>query len=176
MKSLSVSIILLALSGSVFASDWATSDGSCYGKGNLSAGGGFSLVYLGVFGTADYGIHDAISAGVGMGYNGKDKDGFRVNFFSIYARGAFHPFNLKVLAEKVSIRNKLDPYGGIAVGFSGQWYSNHDASVSIPDHDPWSPIREFLGVKFYPTNNLYIMAEEGGGLSVFNFGIGYKFW
>jgi hypothetical protein len=174
MKRFFVPIVLIALSGSVVASDWATSEGSCYGKGNLSVGGGLSLAYLGVFGSADYGVHDAISAGVGIGYNGKDIGNYRRNFFSIYARGAFHPFNLKVLAEKVSIRNKLDPYGGIAVGYSGQWISNHNTS-SITSDGPWSPVREFLGVKFYPVNNLYIMAEEGGGLSVFNFGVGYKF-
>lgn len=174
MKLFIVPLILLALSGSVFASDWATSDGSCYGKGNLSVGVGFSLVYPGAFVTADYGVHDAISAGIATGYNGKDYLGYRVNFFSIYARSAFHPFNLKVLAERVSVRNKLDPYAGLAIGFSGEWISNHNTKYSS-SLNKWSPVRELLGAKLYPISNLYIMAEEGGGLSVFNFGVGYKF-
>lgn len=173
MRRLIVPLILLALSGSVFASDWATSDGSCYGKGNLTVGGGFSLVYFGAFATADYGVHDAISAGIATGYNGLDKIGYRQNFFSIYGRGAFHPFNLKVLAEKVSVRSKLDPYGGLAIGYSGGWVTNND--IYHNKSDGWSPVREFFGVKFYPKRNLYLMAEEGGGMSVLNFGVGYKF-
>lgn len=167
-----VLFIQLALCGSIFASDWATSEGSCYKPGNWSIGGGLSLVYLGFFASADYGVHDAISAGIATGYNGKNKIGYRQNFFSLYARSALHLFNLKVLAEKVSIRNMLDPYAGLSLGFSGGWVSNNDSFHTKSDKS--SPIRELLGVKFFPTSRFYLMAEEGGGLSVFNFGMGFK--
>jgi hypothetical protein len=174
MRPFVVALLCLALSGSIFASDWATSEGSCYGKGNLSVGGGLSIGWFGAFASADYGIHDAISIGGAVGYSGYGYGlGFgRVNFLPIYVRGAFHPFNLKVLSDKISIRDKLDPYAGIAAGYTAIWWSG--SSFSSYD-SPFSLLREYIGVKFYPKGKLYLLAEEAGGLSWINIGVGYKF-
>jgi hypothetical protein len=170
MQRVFAALLCLALSSSIFASDWATSDGSCYAKGNLNIGGGLSVALFGAFVAADYGIHDAISIGGLTGYSGFGYGNGRLNYIPVYVRGAFHPFNLKVLADKISVRNKLDPYAGLAAGWAfgfGSGYSN--------DIDFASPVREYLGVKFYPKENLYLMAEEAGGLNWINLGVGYKF-
>jgi len=167
-------LLCLAFSSSIFASDWATSEGSCYAKGNLNLGGGLSIGWFGGFVSADYGVHDAISVGGAVGYSGYGYGlGYgRLNFLPIYARGAFHPLNLKVLADKVSIRNKLDPYAGVATGYTLIWWSG----TSFADYDsPFSLLTEYVGVKFYPADKIYIMAEERGGLSWINFGVGYTF-
>lgn len=173
MRRFVIPLLYLALSGSVFASDWATSEGSCYAKGNLNIGGGLGVGFFGAFVSADYGIHDAISIGGATGYNGFGYGWGRLNLVPVYVRGAFHPFNLKVLTDKISIRSKLDPYAGLAAGWTFSWYSNLDLGYS--DNSFYSPVREYLGVKFYPKGNIYLMAEEAGGLSWINFGVGYKF-
>lgn len=182
MRRFVVALLCLALSGTIFASDWATSEGSCYAKGNLTIGGGLGISNFGAFVSGDYGIHDAISIGGAIGYNGYGYAwglynlDLRENFVPIYVRGAFHPFNLKVLSEKIAIRNKLDPYIGLAAGYTIGWWSGDRHGYAFSnDLAFYSPVRELVGVKFYPTEKLYLTAEEGGGLSWINFGVGYKF-
>ena len=94
----------------------------------------------------------------------------------IVARGAFHPFNLKALADKIKVRDKLDAYVGVSSGWNIGWASYRESGVE-PD-DPSVGhfiIREYLGVRFYPSEHFYLFAEEGCGLGLFNLGVGFKF-
>ena len=174
MRRLLVPLTLLALSGSVFASDWASSERSCFKKGNLCIGGGFRLGDVGAFASADYGIHDAFSLGGALGYSGNPDVWGRLNKIPIYVRGAFHPFNLKAFDYGLyNVRNRLDLFAGIAAGYTIAWWSNTDIH---PDHPPFIfPLREYFGVKIYPKGKFYFSVEEAGGLSWINLGIGYKF-
>ncbi len=169
-------VILVTYCGIVSAGDWANSDGSCYGKGSKNISAGISLIHIGFFGSFDYGFHDAISGGFATGFN-TDRDGsWRRNYVPIVVRGAFHPFNLRKLAEKIKIRNKLDVYVGIATGWrigSVKW----ESSVVAPAKPKVGGFifREYIGIRFYPFNKFYILAEEGSGLGLFNFGVGFSF-
>lgn len=93
----------------------------------------------------------------------------------ILARGSLHPFNLSVWAEKIKIRNRLDPYVGLSMGWNIGWASWKGSGVKL--HTPGTGgfiLRENIGVRFYPTSKFYVNFEEGGGLGLFNFGVGFK--
>jgi len=165
-------------STSICAQNWASSEGSCFQKGDINVSAGLGIGWFGFFAVGEYGINDAISVSVGTGYNGYGfSDYLRYNYIPIVARGAFHPFNLKVLSNKIKIRNKLDPYAGLALGYHIGWASDlkdnpyDDATPSVGHFS----FREYIGAKYYPTEKFYLTLEEGGGLSWLNFGVGLKF-
>jgi hypothetical protein len=179
MKNL---LLAAALTASLFQAvysqqDWATSSGSCFERGDINISGGLSVLWLGFYATTDYAIHDAISIGGGIGYNGYGYSSlWRYNFLPIEVRGSFHPFNLKVLADKVSIRDKLDTYIGIAAGWRIGWASTRD---DIPDGLQEPDVggflfRENIGARYYFSPSFYGYAEEGSGFGTFNFGVGLK--
>lgn len=177
MKRLLVLLLSGAFLTSTFASDWATSEGSAYAKGNMFVSPLMSVVHFGGYALFDYGIHDAISVGGGVGYNGYSHNSWwRYNYVPIIVRGSFHPFNLSAWSEKISIRNKLDPYVGISTGWGIGWSTYRLSGLSGNSPSVGGFIfRENIGVRFYPTQKFYITAEEGGGFGLFNFGVGYKF-
>lgn len=177
MKKLLVLLFSGAILSSGFAADWATSKGSAYGKGNMYASPVMSVLHFGGYGLFEYGIHDAISIGGGIGYNGYNfSSAWRYNYVPILARGSFHPFNIAAWADKISIRSKLDPYVGISTGWGIGWSSYRHSGTSIDEPSVGGFIfRENIGVRFYPKENFYLIAEEGGGFGLFNFGVGFKF-
>jgi hypothetical protein len=157
--------------------EWATSSGSCFEKGDVNLSAGLSVLWLGFYATGDYAIHDAISIGGGIGYNGYGYNSiWRYNYLPIAVRGSFHPFNLKVLADKISIRDKLDTYIGISAGWRVGWVSWRDSKqngVTEPDIGGFL-FRENIGARYYFSPNFYGYAEEGAGFGNFNFGVGLK--
>jgi hypothetical protein len=175
LATLVVSLFQIANSGQ----DWATSSGSCFAKGDLNISAGLSVWWLGFYGTADYAIHDAISVGGGIGYNGYSFDSYyRYNYLPIAVRGSFHPFNLKVLADKIGIRDKLDTYIGISTGWNIGWSTRKKDDIYYPYHNEPSVggflFRENIGARYYFLPNFYGYAEEGAGFGNFNFGVGFK--
>jgi len=174
-----VSVVLL-YTASAFSADWATSEGSCYGKGNKNISVGMSLLHFGFFGAFDYGLHDCISIGGAFGYNFYFHKYFGYEWtyhhMPIVVRGAFHPFNLKVLADKIKIRNKLDAYVGVASGWNIGWATYRESGVEPDDPNVGGFFfREYLGARFFPKENFYLFVEEGCGLGLFNLGVGFKF-
>lgn len=170
-----IMVVTMAFFYSAFAEEWANSDGSCYVKGNMNVSTGISALHFGGYGLFDYAIHDAISVGAELGYNGYGNSLWRYNHVPIVVRGSFHPFNLAVLSEKVKIKNKLDPYAGISMGWNIGWatWESSDIKLGTPATGGFI-FRENIGVRFYPTSRFYLNFEEGGGLGLFNFGVGYK--
>lgn len=190
MKRFFVLSFFLIFSTSICAQNWASSEGSCFKKGDINVSAGLGIGWFGFFAVGEYGINDAISVSVGTGYNGYGFDKWwRYNYIPIVARGAFHPFNLKVLSNKIKIRNKLDPYAGLALGYHIGWASELEKMPVYTDN-PWLSdivnnskpegvghftFREYIGAKFYLTDKFFLTLEEGGGLSWLNFGVGLKF-
>ncbi len=169
-----IMISLLSLSSS--GEEWATGMGSCYAKGSMTAFGGVSFLYFGMFAGFDYGFHDCISGGVAIGINGKSDSFFKYRQVPFTVHGAFHPFNLSVLADKIKVRDKLDVYAGLTSGWKFGWSKVSGSNVNISADDFGGfVLRELLGVRFFPTDNFFIMFEERAGFGVFNFGAGYKF-
>ncbi|MFP4418465.1 MAG: hypothetical protein ACOC41_05625 [Chitinivibrionales bacterium] len=176
MRKKLVCVLLCSTFSLLHASDWATSDGSCYARGDQFISVGVSVFHFGGYAVFDYAVHDAISVGGGIGYNGY---GFsrlwRYNYIPIAMRGSFHPFNLEVLADRISVRDKLDPYIGVAMGWNigwATWKGNGD-EITAPNVGGFL-FRENIGIRFYPADRFYIYAEEGAGFGNINFGVGFK--
>jgi hypothetical protein len=153
-----------ALSTNVAAADWATSEGSCYAKGdkNLDVGIPIPEYPLGVHAAFDYGFHDAISGGGGIGFRYYYGD---VAYLTFLGRAAFHPFNLKVLADKIKVRDKLDVYAGPTF-----WIA-----PSLNGFDPQWWIREYLGARWHFNPKLSVFLEDCGGFGYIDGGISFKF-
>ena len=162
---------LIAFSASgIWAEDWATSQGSCYAKGDkiIDVGIPFPFFQIGVHGAFDYGFHDAISAGGGIGFHyNYPYLGYGVGniaYFSFVLRGAFHPFNLNVLKDKIKIRDKLDAYGGLAL----------IAGPSLNGNDFLFPVREYFGARWHFTEKISCFLEECGGFGYLDGGISFN--
>ncbi len=157
--------------------NWANSTGSCYGKGDMNVTIGFPIWPWGFYGSFDYGFHDCISGGGGLGYYGYSFNSFwDYRFVPFVVRGAFHPFNLSVLADKVKVRNKLDVYGGISMGFRIGYAKWEGLGEKLKSPAVGGFVfREYIGIRFYPTENFFLTAEEGGLMWLFNIGVGLKF-
>jgi hypothetical protein len=176
MRRAALIVMTMAFFCGTFAQEWASSNGSCYAKGNMNVSTGISALHFGGYGLFDYAIHEAISVGGELGYNGYGHNSlWRYNYMPIVVRGSFHPFNLAVLSEIVKIKNKLDPYAGISMGWNVGWatWRSSDVKLDAPSTGGFI-FRENIGVRFYPTSKFYLNFEEGGGLGLFNFGVGFK--
>ncbi|HEX2956297.1 MAG TPA: hypothetical protein VHO70_05680, partial [Chitinispirillaceae bacterium] len=168
-------VLVSAVFTLTFAEGWATSEGSCYAKGDKNISAGLSMFHLGVYGMFDYGFHDAISGGGGIGFNGYTNGWWKEYYIPIVVRASFHPLNLAVLADKVPVRKKLDPYVGIVTGFiigNAKWDgigpegSSYDVGGFV--------FREHIGARFYPSSKFYLYAEESGAFGWINLGAGLK--
>ena len=156
-----------ALSMNVAAADWATSEGSCYAKGDKYIDVGIPLFFfpaVGVHGAFDYGFSDAISGGGGMGF--LYDYGTTDAYMSILARAAFHPFNLTVLKDKIKVRDKIDVYGGLTT-WIGPSFNGY-----VPN---WG-IREYLGARWHFAPKFCLFVEDCSGFGyLFDGGISFKF-
>lgn len=177
-KSFVAIVLAFCLSVPSIAAGWASGDGSCYGKGAKIIGAGGSIWPFGFYGSFDFGVNDAISVGAAAGWNirGYSSD-WRYNAIPILARGAFHPFNLRVLADKIKIREKLDVYVGLAAGWRiGFWnYKGPDAVKPGTPKYGGLILREYVGVRFFFTPSFGVVAEDCHGLGIFNIGVCFKF-
>lgn len=168
--------VLLTVFASSFADDWATSTGSCYGQGSANISFGLIAYYLGAFTAFDYGFHDAISGGIAVGFNYRHFSTlWTYNQIPIVARVAFHPFNLKAIADYINIRDKVDVYIGIASGWQVGW-----ATYRLQGLEPIKPtvggfiVREYIGIRYFPSESFFVVAEEGSGLGWFIIGLGFS--
>lgn len=157
--------------------NWGSSIGSCYAKNDKNASATLPIWPIGIFSAFDYGFHDCISGGGGIGIYGYSFSSlWRYHYLPIIARAAFHPFNLSVLADKIKVRNKLDVYAGIATGVRIGWVTWKGSGPKLDEPKITKFLfREYIGIRFYPTEKFYLVAEEGGALLIFSIGVGLKF-
>lgn len=155
--------LLLGFSSAIFSADWATSSGSCYKQGDKNLEIGLSLPFypVGIHAAFDYAFHDAISGGGGIGFLNYWNE---YSYLDLVIRGAFHPFNLKVLEDKIKVRDKLDVYVGIA--------GNCNIGLGVPTI-PWA--REYVGARWYFTPTVSVFLEDCSGFGYFDGGICFKF-
>ncbi|HUI92892.1 MAG TPA: hypothetical protein VLX68_11650 [Chitinivibrionales bacterium] len=163
-------IACLVFSTGAFAADWATSAGSCYAAGDkyLDVGIPIPMYPAGVHAAFDYAFHDAISGGGGIGfryYYGWSSWYYNSFYLTFLGRAAFHPFNLKVLEDKIKVRDKLDVYVGpcfwVAPSLNGY----------VPD---WG-VREFIGLRWHFSPKFCLFVEDCGGFGFLDGGITFKF-
>jgi hypothetical protein len=177
------SILVTAMSICLFstaiiqAADWASGEGSCYAKGDKIISAGVSLFWFGFFGGFDYGIHDCISVGGAIGYNTYSfSDWYRVHYMPILVRGAFHPFNLKVLKDKIGVRDKLDVYVGPTIGYSINWVTEkNDLNIGGKPDVNGFVFREYIGARYHFTDKFSAFVEDCAGLGVICLGASFNF-
>jgi hypothetical protein len=159
--ALGVAILFFSATG-IWAEDWATSVGSCYAKGDkiLDVGLPLPMYPLGVHAAFDYGFHDAISGGGGIGFRSY---WFEPTYLTFLVRAAFHPFNLAVLQDKIKVRDKLDVYVGPTFYF-GPSFDGY-----VPD--VW--FREFIGARWHFSPKVSLFLEDCGGFGYFDGGISF---
>ena len=73
----------------------------------------------------------------------------------------------------------MDVFVGLASGGRIGWanYRGDEPAISRPKEPDVGGffIREYIGIRFFPTDMFFIMAEEGSGLGLINLGCGIKF-
>lgn len=158
--------LLLGLSSAIFSADWATSSGSCYKQGdkNLEIGMPVPFYSFGLHASFDYAFHDAISGGGGLGFQHAWGNGY--NYFDFALRGAFHPFNLTVLSNKIPVRDKLDTYVGLVAYL-------HAGLDNTPD--PYVPVWGLIGARWYFTPTISVFLEHCPAFGNLDCGICFKF-
>lgn len=160
---------------------------SCFQKGNsniqaglgLGMGAGFPV---GAVATYEYAIHDLVSVGGSFTFSGKKEDVFLTEVswkgFNISLRGNFHLFNLPALENKVPINDKLDVYGGLAMGFAIRKakVESQIEGFNYSSNDNGFLFSVILGAKYYFTKNFGVYLEESAiSTGIFNLGAVFKF-
>jgi hypothetical protein len=160
-------VACLSLSTTVAAGDWATGSGSCYARGDkyLDIGVALPMFVLGTHVAFDYGFHDAISGGGGIGfryyYYGAAGYPWDAAYITFLGRAAFHPFNLKVWADKIKVRDKLDVWVGPTF-----WIAPMLNGVPFD----WG-VREYLGARWHFTPKIGVFLEDCGGFGYIDGGL-----
>ena len=119
------------------------------------------------YGIIDHLFDDKSSIGVG-GYIGymslKYKHSiydYKISNLIISSKGAFH----------YQLVDKLDTYAGLLVGFKYEFDNDSDYDYS----DSGVLVSEYVGARYYFTDNFAGLAELGWGISYLNLGIALKF-
>lgn len=174
-------VLALGLAGAAVADgDWATADGSCFKKGDKQITVGLSPWYFGPFGEFDMAFHDCISGGGSIGINWMTDGFWTETRIPILVHAAFHPFNLKVLSEKVKVRDKLDPYVGIGTGWTIGWEHWNTGVTSLPtEFIGGFNLRETVGARWFFSPKFSVNAEinvddAGSDFEIFRVGISYN--
>lgn len=162
-------VFVLILTITALSGSWAQS----YEKGDklLNAGiglGTYGAGGIGLGGSFEVGVHEAISVGVLAGYSGKNYFGARWSVLTVGARGSYHFNELLSLSD-----DKVDFYGGIGLGYrSITW--NYNGSRN----DSWGSGVSFLGHvggRYYLKPNMGVFAEVGSGFGTLQAGLTVKF-
>jgi hypothetical protein len=175
-KTFFILTIVAILASTTFASDeWATDAGSAYAKGSKMVNIGVAGYPYGFTGAFEYGFHQAISGSIYSGYLIEPFwDYGTYNTIPLFVRAAFHPFNLKVISDKISVRNKLDTYVGLSTGALFGFWSDKDNAYDKPDEYSRFQLREYIGVRYYMNEKFSFFAEDCGGFPYFNIGVSFK--
>ena len=171
-RMIAAACILAVCSGA--GAQWADDIGSAYQKADKNISVGTSFFPIGFYGGFDYAFHEAISGGGAVGFNVWPHPYYRDYFVPILGRAAFHPFNLAVIADKVPARDRLDPYVGFSVGGRINWWrwkDGYGSSYGGGSSARGFVLREWIGVRWYITDQLAVFAEDCAGLGYLNAGL-----
>jgi len=191
-------IVTAVLSLSIISINAEDNSTGCYYKGIFLAQAGIGLGFYGnVYGnesvpplsaSVEYGIHNLVSIGGGLGFEGSSYDysfngygwKYTYSYVPVMFRGVFHPFNLPTLINKIPMRDKWDAYGGISLGWTIVNFSESTPTgyTGVSDYSTGGSYFNgglLLGARYYFTKNFGAYAEEGSGFGWFNIGGVYKF-
>ena len=166
-------ITLTAMQTPVYG--WANGEGSCYAQGNMLGSAALSFHHFGLNVAFDYGLHDCISLGAIVGYDGYSRLDVRYNHVPLMVRGAFHPFNLAALADKIVIRDMIDVYVGISTGVLFVGIKKDDYVLYDDREKTGYKIREYIGMRYWASGKWGFFIEDCGWASNIAIGATYKF-
>jgi hypothetical protein len=141
------------------AEQWANDKESAYTWNSQQIQIGLALAPVGLVAAYEYGFHEAISGGIATGVMTDPNV-----YIPLIFRAAFHPFNLQSIHDRIAIRDKLDVFAGLAMGF--------EIGSDAPQHFMF---REYLGVKFFFDSKFGVFVEDCGGLGFLTLGLTMKF-
>ncbi len=153
-----------------------------YEKGDklLNVGIGLSSYYGGglpIGASFEYGVTDDISVGAQIdyyswGYNFGSGYKYKYTFLPIAVRGSYH-LN-KVLNLNT---DKVDLYGGAALGYYISSYSDNSGYTGIYDNGYGNKVLFGIhaGARYYFKPTLGAFAELGYGVSALKIGVAFKF-
>jgi hypothetical protein len=141
-----------------YGDQWANDNGSAYAKDSKRLQFGFALAPVGLVAAYEFGFHEAISGGVATGVM---IDPYV--YVPLIGRAAFHPFNLASIHDRIAIRDKLDVFAGLAMGFEFGEDAPHPFII-----------REYLGAKYYFDSRFGVFIEDCGGLGFLTLGLVMK--
>ncbi len=137
------------------------------GLGTYGAGG------LGLGGSFEVGIHDAISVGVLGGFSGRSNylgSGVRWSVLTIGARGSYH-FN-----ELLNLDNDMiDLYAGLGLGYRNISWNYDGIGLGGSNYGSGILFLGHIGGKYYFKPNLGVFAELGSGFGTLQAGLSFKF-
>jgi hypothetical protein len=161
----------------VAADEWAADEGSAYTKGSKMVSLGPNLFPFGFSAAFEYGFHKAISGSVASGLMFYPLiNDWTYHTIPFLVRGAFHPFNLKVLQDKITVRDKLDVYCGLASGFRFSFWTHPSGSTLGQPNADYAAfvLGEYIGVKYWFNPKFAVFAEDCGGFGFFDVGLCMK--
>jgi hypothetical protein len=163
----------------VCLSNFSSATESCFAKGNSLVNLGLGLAMegpVGVVASYECAVHDLVSVGGEIGYSGWSNGFWSYSEIPFAVRGAFHPFNLPSLVDKIKVRDKFDVYGGLSVGYdvvTSSWSGPLSGSDATGSHGIFSL---FIGGRYYMNPHFGFYAEEtGGSFGWLNGGVVFKF-
>lgn len=173
MKKLLSSLFIVALLA--FSSEGAMAQ--VYEKGdkllNVGVGlGTYGAGGIGLGGSFEYGIHEAISVGALAGYSGKNYFGSRFSVLYLGVRGSYH-FN-----ELLNLNNdQIDLYAGAGLGYRNVTWNIDGIGGGFLGKTYGGGIYPLLhiGGKYYLKPNLGLFAELGSGFGTLQAGVAFKF-
>ena len=137
------------------------------GLGTYGAGG------IGLGGSFEYGIHEAISVGVLGGYSGRSNylgSGTRWSVLTIGVRGSYH-FN-----ELLNLDNdQIDLYAGVGLGYRNISWNYNGVGLGNGYGSGGILFLGHIGGRYYLKPNLGIFAELGSSFGVLQAGVAFKF-
>ena len=110
-----------------------------------------------------------------IGYVGYSDLDDRHHHVPVMARGAFHPFNLAALADKIVIRDVIDVYAGLAAGWLFVWVKRDNVTLQKESDEPGFRIREYIGMRYHFNPKWSFFIEDCGYLTNIAGGVSYKF-
>lgn len=143
------------------------------GVGSAMYATGASTSFPPLSASFEYGVKEGVGPGVIgvgglLGHTSANYSGWgfnwKINYTVLGVRGVYH---------LVDIADKLDPYGGVMLGYKIVSTSGNYGGATVAGSEATMGI--FVGARYYLTDKFAVMGELGYGFAILNLGVAIKF-
>lgn len=146
-----------------------------YQNGDVNIGGGIGIGStltgnggLPIAAHVEKGFHEAISAGLYVGYASYNYSFWKWTYLIIGARGAYH------FGDILSLPDNFDLYGGAILFYQNVTIKEREFT-SFTSSSPGSiGFGIYAGGRYYFTDNIAAFAELGSGIAILHIGATFK--